>query len=136
MVENNLGPHPVHELIEALSGETLEEGVGVPLAAHAVDHLAAVQISIHHFIHGVDVVLAVTINGDGDVAAVLGFHEACKDRILMSPIAALADAQIMGVRLGKVFNNIPGVVFRTVIYKEHTAIRGNFSGGFQILDFL
>ena len=30
--------------VEALGSEPLEEGVGVPAAAHAVDHLGTVQI--------------------------------------------------------------------------------------------
>ena len=42
MVEYHLSPHPVHQTVEAFRGEPLEEGVRVPLAAHAVDHLAAV----------------------------------------------------------------------------------------------
>ena len=42
VVEYHFGSHPIHQLVEALGGEALEEGVRVPLAANAVDHLAAV----------------------------------------------------------------------------------------------
>ena len=69
VVEDDVGPQRVHQVVEALGGEPLEEGVGVPAAAHAVHHLRAVQILLHHLVHGVDVVLPVAVDGDGDVAA-------------------------------------------------------------------
>ena len=44
-----------------LGSEPLEEGIGVPAAAHAVDHLGTVQILFNHLVHGVDVVLTITV---------------------------------------------------------------------------
>lgn len=42
VIEDHFCPHPVHQLVEALGGKALEEGVCVPLAADTVDYLTAV----------------------------------------------------------------------------------------------
>ena len=44
VVEDDVCAQRVHHMVEALGGEPLEEGVGVPAAAHAVDYLGAVEI--------------------------------------------------------------------------------------------
>ena len=136
MIVDHLGPHGVEQLVKALGGEALEKGVGVPLVAHAVHHLAVVvAVGIHHGVHGVDVILAVAVDGDGDVAFVPRLHQPGQNGVLMAPVAALADAKIMGVAFGQIADNLPGAVFGTVVHKEHAAVRADFAGVRQIGDF-
>ncbi len=39
VIEHDIRTKGVHHMVKALGGEPLEEGIGVPAAAHAVDHL-------------------------------------------------------------------------------------------------
>ena len=87
MVEHHLRAHPVHDLVKALGGEALEEGVGVALGTHAIHDLAALPVLLHHLVHGVDVVLAVAVDADGDVAFVLHGHQAAQKGVLVPPVA-------------------------------------------------
>ena len=86
MVENHLGPHGIQQLVEALCREALEERVGIPFAADTVNHLAAVQIGIHHGIHCIDIVLSVAVDGNGDITAVLGLHQSRQNGIPQHPL--------------------------------------------------
>ena len=51
----------------------------------------------------------------------------------MASIAALGNAEIMGIRLGKALNNLPCAVLAAVIDKKHPAFGGDFFLGSQIL---
>ena len=136
MVIDHLGPHHGQELVEALGSGPFEEGVRLPTGADAVDHLAAVMVGIHHGVHGVDVILPVTVDGDGDVALVLGLHQSGQDSVLVAPVAALADAQVMLVLAGQVTNNVPGFVLAAVVDEEDTAVLTNFACGGQGFDLI
>mgnify|MGYP000503182267 CR=1 FL=1 len=87
VVEHDIRAKGIHQVVEALGSEPLEEGVGVPAAAHAVNHLGTVQIFLHHLVHGVDVILTIAVNGDGDVAVVgAGLHQARQHGVLLAPV--------------------------------------------------
>ena len=134
VVVHHLGPHGVEQLVEPFGGEPLEKGVAGAAAAHAVDDLAAVPVGVHHPVHGVDVVLAVAVDGDGDVAAVLGFHQPGQHGVLVAPVAALADADIVRVACGQAADDLPGPVLRPVVDKQHPAVGADFAGGGQVGD--
>ena len=133
MVVHDLRPHCREQLIEALGSETLEEAVRLPARAHAVDDVIALQILLHHLIHGVDVVLPVTVDGDGDVAAVLCLHEAGQHGILVAAVAALGNAEIVRILFCQVFDDLPGVVPAAVVDKQHAAVLADFPGGGEVL---
>ena len=127
VVIDDLRAHHRKELIEALRGEALEEGVCLAAGAHAVDDLTAIEISIDHRVHRVYVVLPVAVNGDRDIALVLRLHESGKDGVLVPAVAALADADIMLVRLCKLLDDAPCVILAAVVYEKHTAVGTYFA---------
>ena len=126
VVKNRVRPHPFHELVEAFGGEALEEGVGFPLAADAVDDLRPGQVFVNHCIHGIYVVLPVAVDGNGDIAFAPGFHQACQQRVLVAPVPAQADAFVVFILFGKLANEIPGAIFATVVDEQHPAVRADF----------
>ena len=136
VVEDDLGPHGGEELVEALGGEALEEGVGLPAGAHAVDHLAAVEIGVDHLVHSVDVVLTVAVDGDGDVTLVARLHEPGEHRVLVAAVAALADADIVLVLCGELADDLPGLVLAAVVDEEDAAVLGDLARGAQVPELL
>lgn len=129
MVIDDLRAHHREELIEALRGEALEEGVRLAAGAHAVDDLAAVEVSVDHRVHRVYVVLPVAVNGDRDIAFVLRLHEPGKNGVLVPAVAALADADIMLVRLRKLLDDVPRIILAAVVYEKHAAVGAYLARG-------
>ena len=123
MVEHDICAQRVHDVVEAFGGEALEEGVGVPAAAHAVHHLGTVQILAHHLVHGVDVILTIAVDGDGDVAgaAVQGFHQTGQHSVLVAAVAALGDADKMLILFSKLLDEVPRFVPGTIVHEQHPA---------------
>ena len=74
MVENHICPHPVQQFIKALCGKALKESIRFTFASDAIDDFCAIQVCIHHFVHGIDIILPVTVNGNGNITLVLRFH--------------------------------------------------------------
>ena len=111
-------------MIKALGGEPLEEGVGVPAAAHTVHHLGTVQILFHHLVHGVDVVLTVAVDGDGDVAAVAvqRLHQPRQHGVLVAAVAALGNADIVLILRGKALDQLPRFVAGAIVDEQHPAL--------------
>ena len=107
MVKDDLRAHGVEDFIEALRGEALKKRVCLALAAHAVHDVAAVAVGVHHGVHRVDVVLPVAVDGDRDVAAAFGLHQARQHGVLVAAVAALADACIVRVTRSQVTDNFP-----------------------------
>ena len=136
MVEYDLGPQGIQQLIEAFGGKALEKGVGVPLAAHTVHNITAVTVGVHHAVHGVDVVLTVTVDGDGDVAAALGLHQPGQHGVLVAAVAALADADIVRIARSQLIDDLPCAVLGAVIYKQDPAVRADFACSGQIGELL
>lgn len=68
MIEDYVGAEKLHEFIIAFGGEALHEFVGASFVAHAVNDFAAAVIFFYHFVHGVDIVLKVGINGNRGIA--------------------------------------------------------------------
>ena len=124
VVEYDVCAQRVHHMVEALGGEPLEEGVGVPAAAHAVDYLGAVQILFDHLVHGVDVVLTVAVDGDGDVAAaaVERLHQPGQHGVLVAAVPALGDADEVIILRGELLDEGPGGVAGAVVDEEHPAL--------------
>ena len=132
VVKDDLGAHGVEDFIEALRGKALKKRVGVALAAHAVHDVAAVAVGVHHGVHRVDVVLAVAVNGNRNVAATFGLHQARQHGILVAAVAALADADIVRVTRSQVTDNFPRPVLRAVVHKQHAAFRADLARGGQV----
>ena len=132
MIVDHLCAHFVQQLIEALGGEAFEKRIGIPVGTNAVDHLIALSIGRHHFVHGVDVVLTVAVDGDGNVAAVLCLHESGQYGVLVSAIPALANAKKMGILMGETGDDVPGGILTAVVHKQHPAVRGNVSRSGQV----
>lgn len=57
MVIDRLHPQDAHDFIKALGGCALEEGIGLALFSHAVDHIASLQEFLHKLVQHFDVVL-------------------------------------------------------------------------------
>lgn len=110
VVEHRLDAHPVEQLVKALCGEALEERIGVALAARAIHDRVSCLVLLHHVVDGVYIVLAVAVYGDGYVAKVLGLHEAREHGVLVATIAGLGDADVVGVLVGKVVDELPRAV--------------------------
>ena len=123
VVEHDICAQGVHHMIKALGGEPLEEGVSVPAAAHTVHHLGTVQILFHHLVHGVDIVLTVAVDGDGDIAAVAvqRLHQPRQHGVLVAAVAALGNADIVLVLCGKALDQFPRFVAGAIVDKEHPA---------------
>ena len=121
VIVDDLCPHIIHQFIEALRRHPLEPGVRVPAGTYAVDELASVQVLAHHLVHGVDIVLAVTVDRDRDVAVLLGLHQAGEHSVLMPPVAALGNAQKVRVFPRKRLDDLPGPVPGAIVYKQHPA---------------
>ena len=137
VVEDDVRPQQVHQVIKALGGKALEKGVGVPAAAHPVDHLGPGKVFADHLVHGVDVVLPVAVDRDGHIHPVLPrFHQPGQHGGLVAPVAALADADEMLVGFGKLADQPPGIVPAAVVDKADPAFFTDQAGGGQIAHLL
>ena len=138
MVEHDVRPHGVHKMVESLGGKTLKKGVGVSAAADAVHHLGTIQILFDHLVHGVDVVLPIAVDGDGNIAAaaVQRLHKTCQHSVLVSPVAALGNTDKVLILCGKAPDQLPRFILGAVVDKEHTALVADKPGGSKIPDLL
>ena len=126
MVIHRFHAHRIQQLVVALGGKPFEEGIGIPFTSDTVDNLAAVQIGIHHGVHGADVILSVAVNGNGDIAFILGLHEPCQHCVLVAPVAALANAGEVAILPGKVSDNLPGSILGAVVDEQYLAVGTDF----------
>ena len=126
VIKHNLRAHCAEQLVEAFRREALEERVGITLGAHAVDDFAAVKVRIHHRVHGVDIVLPVAVDADGDVAAVFRLHQPCPDRPLVPSVAALRNALEARVFRGQRRDNLPRLVLAAVVDEQNAALVADF----------
>ena len=136
MIVHDLRAHLIHQFIEALGSHTLEPGVRIPAGPDSVDDLAALPVLAHHLVHRIDIILAVTVNRDSNIAVLLGFHEARENSILMSPVPALGDSQIVRILPGQRLYDLPGGVLRTVIDKKDPALLRDQAFPCKLCDFI
>ena len=108
-------------LVVSLRRRPLKPRVRFSVGSDSIHDLAAVQVAVHHLIHGVQVILSVAVDGDRYIAAVRSFHHAGNQRVLVSPVPALADPQEPGVLVRQAADYLPGAVLRSVIDKEDPA---------------
>ena len=136
MVIYHFRSHGRQYFIKTLRRKTFKKAVRFPAGTHPVDDIIAVEIGIDHLIHGVDVILPVTINGNGDIATVFRLHQASEYRILMPPVAALRDADIMPILFGQAADDLPGLIPAAVVDKQYPTVFADLSGCGKILNFL
>ena len=99
MIINYFNPHFIQQFIETLCGKPFEKGICRSFTPHPINNLITCQILVHHLVHRIDIILPITIDGNGDITEILGFHQSCQHRILMSAISALGDANKMFIFL-------------------------------------
>ena len=75
MVVYGTATHFVHKLIEEKGTAALKEAVRVPVGAHAVDYVGTVIVGGNHIVHGIYVVLTVTVNAYCYIGVIFYFHE-------------------------------------------------------------
>ena len=124
MVEHDVRTQSVHHVIKALGGEPLEEGVRIAAATHTVDYLGTVQILFYHLVHGVDVILTITVDGNGNIAgaAVQRLHQTGQHGVLVAAVAALGNADIVLVLRGKILDQLPCLILGAVVHEQHPAL--------------
>ena len=71
MIKDHLSPHGIQKLIEAFCCKSFKKCIPFPAAPDSVDNFASLCIFVHHLFHCSDIILSVTINGNGDVAFIL-----------------------------------------------------------------
>ena len=123
MVVNDLRPEQRKKFVKTLGGKPFEKGIRLSGGAHAVYNFTAVKICIHHRIHGIDVILAICIDGNCYIAQVSCFHQPSQHSILMTSVTALRDAQKNLILFRQLLDNLPGGIFTAVIDKQYTAAR-------------
>ena len=136
VVEHHVHAQDFHHLVEALGGGALEPGVGVPFVAHAVYHVAALQVFLHKLVQHAGVVLQVGVQADGAVAGFPGGHQAAEQGVLMAPVVGQLYPLHIGIFLMKPGNEGPGGVPAAVVHQQHPAFRGRqplFPHGIQLL---
>ena len=110
-------------LVVSLRGEALHESVCVAVLSYAVNDLAAVVVLLEHLSHGADIVLAVVIDGDGDVTHVLYLKKTCGNGILVASVTGKADTLNIGLVLCRqLLDHIPGVIAGAVVNEKHAAL--------------
>ena len=72
-----------------------------------------------------DIVLAVTVDGDRDIRPVLCFHQTGQDRVLVAPVPALADPRKSVIFTGQAGDDLPCPVPAAVIHKQDSAVRAD-----------
>ena len=105
------------------------------LGAHAVHHVHARQVFVDHRVHGVDVVLAVAVDGNGHVGQVLGGHQARQQSVLMAAVAGKADAPVVLVRFSQASDDVPGLILGTVVDEQYAAFVRYLARCGKVFDF-
>ena len=122
MVKHNLHAHGVQEPVEAFGGEAFEKSIGLSGGTHTVDNLVACVVLTHHLVHGVDVILSVAVDGNGDVTAVKRFHQSGQHSVLVTAVAALGNAEVMLILFGQLCDQLPGSVPAAVVHEQNPAV--------------
>lgn len=135
VIEHHIRSQRLHHFVKALGGGSFEPGVRLALGAHAVHHVHARQVFVDHRVHGVDVVLAVAVDGNGHVGQVLGGHQARQQSVLMAAVAGKADAPVMLVRFSQASDDVPGLILGTVVDEQYAAFVRYLARCGKVFDF-
>ena len=135
MIEHHIRPQRLHHFVKTLGGGSFEPGVRLALGAHAVHHVHARQVFVDHRVHGVDVVLAVAVDGNGHVGQVLGGHQARQQSVLMAAVAGKADSPVMLVRFSQASDDVPGLILGTVVDEQYAAFVRYLARCGKVFDF-
>ena len=122
MIVDNIGTEHAHQAVKRLRRGTLPEGIGLPVIAHTVHNVRAVQICRNHAIDRIDIILPVTVHADRNIAFLRRRLQSCQKRILMTAVAAERDARADGVLLRQTADQLPCPIGTAVIDKQHTAV--------------
>ena len=135
VIEHHIRSQRLHHFVKALGGGSFEPGVRLALGAHAVHHVHARQVFVDHRVHGVDVVLAVAVDGNGHVGQVLGGHQARQQSVLMAAVAGKADAPVVLVRFSQASDDVPGLILGTVVDEQYAAFVRYLARCGKVFDF-
>ena len=86
MVIHRILIHALHQLIESLGGESLEEGIGLTLLAHTIDDILAFLHLLNHIDDDILIILQVGIDTYHRITMIYRRFHSCPERILMSPV--------------------------------------------------
>ena len=137
MVEHDIYAQCLHDLIEALGGKALEEGIRIALAAHAVHDIVALVIVIDHLIHRVDIVLKVCVHGDDHVRVIDRSQQTRQQRVLMAAVAGKVDAgEHIRFLLVKLADDLPGIIAGAVVDEHHAALFADFAFALELIHLL
>ena len=125
MVEYTFDTHPLHHLIKVFCGKAFEKCVRITVITYTIDHFVSLLIQLNHLIHRIYIILSVTVNGNGNITAILRFHQSGKHRILVPVVAALADSGKMFIPRRQSANNLPGIIPAAIIDKKYSAVLQN-----------
>ena len=99
MVIHDLDIHSVQQFVIRLRCCSFEPGICIPVISDSVDDITAFMVLFHHLFHCMDIILTVTINGYRDITMIHRFHQPRQDSILMPPVPALRNPDVMPVLL-------------------------------------
>ena len=122
MVIHRILIHALHQLIESLGGESLEEGIGLTLLAHTVDDILAFLHLAHHIHDNILIVLQVGIDTYHRIAMVYRSFHTCPERILMAPVMRQFDAMHIPMLLGSIRNHLPSMVTTAIVDKQQFCV--------------
>ena len=117
-----------HQPVKELRRGALEQRIRFAAGAHAIHHIAAGFVFGQHGVHGMDVVLSVTVQADRHIRLRHRLKEPGQQGILVPPVAGKPHPAHRRLCLRHGADGLPGAVAAAVVHKQHTAVRRNAPG--------
>ncbi len=121
MIENNFRAEPFQAVIKTFRRNSFKSRIGLPFLPYSVYDLTAVIICVDHRVHGVDIILTVTVNADCNIRIPLRLHKSCPKSILVPSVPGKCKSCKTGIRLRQFRDDLPCVVPGTIVYKQDFA---------------
>ena len=121
MVVDRLRTESFHQTVKTFCRHPFKFRIRIALLPHSIYDITAVKICVHHLFHCRNIILSITIHGDDGICILLRLHHPGKDRVLMTPVPALAYSKTSFVTLCQPKNQTPGPIPTPVIHKKDPA---------------